>query len=131
MLRKPIRKGGTGRVALDENNPALVSVIIMKPNLAPEFSRRRSITFEEIQDIVGGYIEIVPKFTTYGKDAKCLVFCNEDGRVLGLPKNDRATAAWGISWEGWTPQHFLVGTVVIVCGTPKQLNKILDGEAGD
>ena len=42
--------------------------------------RRKEISLEDLQKMVGGYIEFVP----YGDGTVC---CNEEGLLKGLPKN--------------------------------------------
>lgn len=53
---------------------------------------------KQIQDAVGGYIERVPHFTHFEhegvKYTRGTAWCNEEGRINGLPYNDRATQAW-------------------------------------
>lgn len=60
---------------------------------------------EVLKDIVGGYIEAVPWFDRlmgHGvpalaemfKNEPCLAFCNEEGKLKGLPYNDLATRLW-------------------------------------
>jgi len=44
--------------------------------------RRKEIALEDLQKMVGGYIEFVP----YGGGTVC---CNEEGLLKGLPKNKR------------------------------------------
>lgn len=54
-------------------------------------------TSDQIHDIVGGYIELVPYFDTVKHDGEvhvCRAFCNEDGHRLELPYNVLATALW-------------------------------------
>lgn len=57
-------------------------VIYKAPGCAPEI-RDIPNTLEELQETVGGYIETV----TFGAD--CVIICNEEGRLLGLPHNMR------------------------------------------
>lgn len=45
----------------------------------------RAFTLDELQGFVGGYIELVNLVDSY-------LVMNEDGRLNGLPKNERATA---------------------------------------
>jgi len=50
-----------------------------------------------LQEIVGGYIEIVPGFDSIIIDdvlIRCVAFSNEDGKRLQLPLNKKATMAW-------------------------------------
>jgi hypothetical protein len=44
-----------------------------------------SFTLEELQTMVGGYIEVV---VTHTRD---LLICNENGKLTGLPMNEQAT----------------------------------------
>src|SRR5436190_10613615 len=46
----------------------------------------RDFQLKELQEIVEGHIEIVPT-----KDGRILV-CNDESKLLGLPRNDQATA---------------------------------------
>jgi Domain of unknown function (DUF3846) len=66
----------------------------------------------DLQAAVGGYIEAAPS-------ADCVtIWCNEDGKGLGLPINGPANTVWAmydefdcLSWDR------LVGNVVITGGT--------------
>lgn len=73
---------------------------------------------ETIQKGVDGYVELVPGFTSYeGKD--CVAFCNEEGKLRGLPVNPKAMNAWAVTaWKEGMPEPFdnLVGNVVILTG---------------
>lgn len=55
-----------------------------------------------VQDHVGGYIQILP----IGEDA--VLICNEDGKVIGLPMNRRASIRYGFRIG-----DLLVGDVLI------------------
>lgn len=72
------------------------------------------VKLEELQAAVGGFIETVPNFETYlGK--KAIAFCNEEGKIDGLPINEQATRFWRYA----APAGFadvLVGDVVILTG---------------
>lgn len=57
---------------------------------------------QAIQGIVGGWIEIVP----YG--GECTVFCNEEGKIQGLPKNRRGNHIFGVE------NDYLVGNLVVL-----------------
>lgn len=43
-------------------------------------------SLEELQTIVGGYIECLHLFTD-----GLLLICNEEGKIINLPRNERAT----------------------------------------
>jgi hypothetical protein len=51
-----------------------------------------SFTLEEMQAVVGGFIEVVSPIGKY--NGKILVI-NEEGKLMGLIRNDNATAAMG------------------------------------
>jgi len=65
--------------------------------------------------IGGGYIELVPYFSKYGR-WRCVAFCEEDGKLKGLPINDHATALWHAQVAALRGRDVLVGPVVIVSG---------------
>lgn len=66
---------------------------------------RRVFTLRELQAIVGGYIEAV-----YGSADGRVLYCNEDGKRLGLPVNAVATARLRHLLR---PGDVLVGDVVL------------------
>jgi hypothetical protein len=70
------------------------------------------IKLEALQAGVGGYIEEVPGFTKFHRKA-CVAFCNEEGKLKGLPVNSVATNLWRKQTQAG---DFLVGNVVIVQG---------------
>lgn len=55
----------------------------VKTEVTPKFGN--SFTLEELQEHVGGYIEII-RFTN-----KYLMVINEEGKILNLPFNSEAT----------------------------------------
>jgi hypothetical protein len=78
----------------------------------------------------GGYIELVPGFTRYmGKP--CVAFCDEEGKLNGLPYNVRASELWYGQMAdtfcskdtGW-PLDVLVGPVVIVTGDAELMEEL-------
>lgn len=63
-----------------------------------------SFTLEELQGFVGGWIQIVSA-------AKNIhIICNEEGKLIGLPRNVLATPIW-IQYFGYTDT--LCGDVLI------------------
>ena len=64
-------------------------------------------TLKEMQDIVGGSIEIAYD------DGKTQIICHEEGKLLGLPNNDEATRIWA-DLSGNIPFDVLVGNVLIL-----------------
>lgn len=85
-----------------------------------------------LQKSVGGYIEAVPYWDTlaYGDDDKdqqdCVAYCNEEGKLNGLPLNEEASIEWHacLMRQGLAPSDVLVGDVVVITGD-RQLMKSL------
>lgn len=74
------------------------TIIAVEPKNGTDYS------LEELQEIVGGYIEVLPL-----NDDEIMVL-NEEGKILGLDLNDNATAL--ISEAGmW--DDFIVGDVLV------------------
>lgn len=80
-----------------------------------------AIPLEELQTAVGGFIETVPYLSSITIDEigphKCVAFCNEEGKLIGLPLNVVATKMWADQ----LPEHFalndaLYGDVIFVWG---------------
>lgn len=74
---------------------------------------RKLTTFpslEELQGLVGGYIERVPSFGS----VDMIAYCNEEGKNNGLPINERATRLWK-RFEPRVTDH-LVGDVIFLSG---------------
>jgi hypothetical protein len=94
---------------------------------------------EYLQEAVGGYIELVPNFTTVRLDddhadpVPCIVFCDEEGKLNRKPINVEATRMWDMALRR-LPSHpngltgpdnyltdYLVGDIVIITGDAKFL----------
>jgi len=80
-------------------------------------------TLEQYQDAVGGWIEAVDV-----PDREVTLFVNEEGLVLGLPFNRRATYFWWHFVPHVASRARLVGDVVLV-GWPNQHGDSTDGIA--
>ena len=65
---------------------------------------KEQLTLEFMQKTVGGYIQIVP-FPNGD-----MIVCNEEGKLNGLPANEKATKIWS-SHFGHT--DIIVGNVII------------------
>jgi len=78
-------------------------------------------THEELHEIVGGWIEMVPFFTKFG-DTPCVAYCNEEGKIRGLSQNQVATMYWRRVCSGYP--DILVGDVAIVTGPKSFLNTL-------
>lgn len=46
-----------------------------------------------LQELVGGFIETVPAWNTW-QGRRCVVYCNEEGLLTHLQRNEQATTAW-------------------------------------
>ena len=57
-----------------------MKIIIKRINQEPEITDIQN-TLEALQGVVGGYIEAVPVHSG------CVMLCNEEGRLQGLPYN--------------------------------------------
>ena len=67
--------------------------------------------------IVGGPIELVPFFTSYGGNS-CVAFCNEHGKLPPkiLPLNVHAQVLWEKAVGRRITEDYLVGTIAIIVG---------------
>lgn len=63
--------------------------------------------YTALQEIVSGYIEPV----TFG-DKSYFCYCNEEGKMLGLPENVVATKLWYDSGQRVLLGDYIAGTVV-------------------
>lgn len=83
-----------------------VKVVKISPEGRRTFEQVRC-NLDYLNKAVGGHIEAVS-----GRDWTC--YCNEEGKLMGLPINLHATlllAEWGVQL---LPHDVLVGTVVLV-----------------
>ena len=80
-------------------------------------------TLEQLRHGVGdGDIEVVPRFSKlFGR--ACVAFCNEDGKLKGLPINHPANVLWRLS-AGPIDNDILVGPICVVIATPKFLRDL-------
>ena len=76
--------------------------------------KKDKLTLEQLQKMVGGYIQILDINTVKGKDVKAQMIVNEDGQVYNLPHNESATK---IVAESYGPHaQNIVGDAVILYG---------------
>lgn len=69
-------------------------------------------SLEEMQEIVGGYLQIVPRFTKYNGEL-CVCYCDEEGSLKNMATNDYATRKWR---EQSGHNGVLRGTVLVLYG---------------
>ena len=90
------------------------------------------IPLEHLKKAVGGYLEVVPLFSRFG-GKKCVAFCNEEGKLDGLPLNLTASALWiesvrqlSIDDPGYPPsvEDVLVGSVAIIQGDKEFMDEL-------
>jgi hypothetical protein len=72
---------------------------------------------------VGGLLEIIPLFTKFG-GRPCVAFCNEEGKLYGLPPNHLAHMLWEQNLGRIITEDQLVGNVVVVVGSPSFLRRM-------
>lgn len=84
--------------------------IVVEPMKMPRVEEVGN-TLQELQQAVGGSIEVVP--AELGDDA--LVICNEEGKIMGLPYNRCVYDADGIPYD-------------VIAGTFILCDENLDGE---
>lgn len=78
---------------------------VFKPGqlFATVFEFDRALELRDITAAVGGYLETVPYFHTIpdpdvdSEAVKCIAFCDEEGKLKGLPLNRVATMLWSHS----------------------------------
>ena len=59
-----------------------INVVVVEPLRQP-YKKEISNTLQELQEKVGGHIEIVMPF----EDMNACLICNEEGKLMGLPYN--------------------------------------------
>ena len=95
------------------------NVLVLKVDGSAEVTKFTApVPLEFLQKAVGGWIELVPDFDVFGDQKGVVAFCNEEGKLNGLPVNAKATEAWAKS-VGTTVADLgdeLLGDVVIVSG---------------
>jgi hypothetical protein len=114
-------------ISKSDNGEAMKGTMVVLPArekraLIHQFSR--TPTLEELKaGIGGGYLELIPGFTTVGYAGvvmTCVAFCDEDGKRKELAFNETATQIWQAALRRRTPLRVmpdhLVGDVVILFG---------------
>jgi hypothetical protein len=78
---------------------------------------------QELQEAVRGHIEVVPWFTAFC-GFPCVAFCNEEGKLEGMPVNAVATMHWVMAVGRQIDNDVLVGPVVIITGPQSFLEQL-------
>jgi hypothetical protein len=88
---------------------------IIRPDSTVTVEIVKKAELAHLQSLVGGLIQCVPHFVKYD-GRRCQAWCNDEGRLLNLPRNDIASKLWsdqvkpyGDVW--YEPEVF--GTLVI------------------
>ncbi len=86
-----------------EREVPTLEVLIIEPYKPP---REATISnrLKSLQEVVGGYIEVVRPF-----DENVILLCNEEGKFMGLPPNR------GIKGKNYNTDDLIVGTFIL-CG---------------
>ena len=66
-------------------------------------------SIEDYQSVLGGYIEAIS-----AGEGGLSIFANEEGKLIGLPLNRRATLLWHLRLYPYQPGDVLAGDVVLV-----------------
>lgn len=116
-------------------------MIVFRPGVADPTvtSYDTALPFAALPNAVGGYIELVPYFTSYhdperGCPVFCYAFCNEDGKRLELPVNHAGQALWQDALDRFFAEargaqpvknhDILVGPLAIVTGDDEFLAEL-------
>lgn len=78
---------------------------------------------DKLQAAVGGWIETVPYFSKY-RGTNCVAFCNEEGKLEGLPPNHAATELWYAIVPRARGLDYLVGSIAIISGDDALLRQL-------
>ena len=93
-----------------ESQPTTKASVLYKSDgtsrpISPEDGKTFSL--KEVQEMVGGYVQMIPLSTNR------IMLINEEGKLLGLPRNDMATlVAVLVLGEG----DFIVGNALVCDG---------------
>src|SRR5215471_6940105 len=86
------------------------------------------VSLDDLKQAVGGYIEIVPHFHVLefgGQIDRCIVLCNDAGKLHDMPINAVATALWRHSVPAeLVGNDVLVGPVAILTGDGSFLSNV-------
>lgn len=96
-----------------------MKIIVCKPGRLPEQRTvRGNLTLQEMQEIVGGYIEITH---ADGLPKDVVIVCNEEGKLQNLPQNMWITRGGA--------EDLLVGTFFVCKTEGEELVPLTDAEA--
>lgn len=88
--------------------------ILITPHGENEPINYGKMKLETAQELVGGYVEVVPLFNKY-LGQPCIVLCDEEGKLKGKPVNNRASLEW-YKCLGHSVDDMLVGDILVLQG---------------
>lgn len=88
-------------------------ILIKTDGTVTETEQDKSPSLEQLQEMVGGYIEVVPMFNDH-RGEECVVYCDEEGKIKNKRYNQTATEWWNDC--NTIGGDALVGDVVILVG---------------
>lgn len=95
-------------------------MIVIKQGGTAVVQSKDKTTLEEVQKLVGGYIEAVPMFDKWNGE-KAQAWCDEEGKLKEYQYNKHATRLWNEILEKHHDIKFntdhLVGDIVILTGS--------------
>jgi hypothetical protein len=92
----------------------MAMLIVITPQNIQAIRRADPPTLEEMQKLVGGYVELITNYGVWDEQGPhpAQIYCNEDGKRLELPANPLATEYVRILFPHFN--DLLVGTVVVL-----------------
>jgi hypothetical protein len=81
------------------------AVFIIKPDGSiTKTLQPKTPTYTQLRDAVAGYIETIPHFVKLEHEGETfsrgVAYCNEEGKIRGLPHNETASKLWRASLTG-------------------------------
>ena len=89
-------------------------VTLIKPTGEVEVTELAGISLTYCQQQVGGWIEVVPRFSRYSGEP-CIALCDKEGKLKAYPLNENATQLWREQLPFYLPD-VLVGNILIIQG---------------
>lgn len=98
---------------------AYVMIVLQPDGTARKLVQPREFSYDQVKQAVGGFIQECLYFTKLTHSgtayARGVAYCDEEGRLRGLPHNAAATAAWCAACPAGDPGRMqLVGNVVFL-----------------
>lgn len=81
----------------------------MEPKIHKTDNKKYNL--EEMQHLVGGYIQVIELHKI-----KSQMIINEEGKLIGLPKNDNATKMFHEEYPHLSEYDYICGDAIILSG---------------